>query len=389
MDLNRKNVRALLGVIAFAIALLAALLNIGAVMAALRTAVGAVSFFLIGLSFAFIMNTPMRNIETRLFPPLDKRLGKKWHAARRMASVALSALLIAGLLIAVVFMVIPELGRTFGVIGEQLPVFIDDATAWIQGIAQSSGRSLESMNMPQFDWVKIGDTVLGWLGTGGSNIVSNTVTVATSFASSVLNVVIGFVLALYILYQKERLSSQANRVLHAYLPERRVNRLVEIGRLATQIFGNFITGQFLEAVILGMLCFLGMTILRFPFAPMVAVLVGVTAFIPIFGALIGALVGIFLILVNQGALQAFWFLIFFFALQQIEGNLIYPHVVGKRVALPGLWVLTAVTLGGNIAGVLGMLVSVPLCSLLYALLREAVARRNEAKERESRENAGK
>lgn len=376
MEFNRRNIRAIMSIVAFGVVLYAAFLNLELVLNAVRALLGMVSFFTIGLCLAFIMNTPVRLVETRLFPLLDRRLGRRWARLRRVASLLMTVLLIAGIVFLVFFMVIPEIGRTFAAIAEQFPAFMEDFNVWLEGILEGYGRSLDSINMPQIDWVKIGDTLLDLLRSGAGSFFEGTFNAASSVVSGVINFAVGVVVAIYILYQKEKLSSQAKRTLYAYLPEKRVDRLIEIGTTANQIFSNFISGQFLEASILGVLCFIGMSVFRFPFALMVSVLVGVTAFIPIFGALIALVVGAFMILVNQGFTQMFWFCLFFIVLQQIEGNLIYPHVMGKKVMLPGLWVLTAVTLGGHLAGILGMLVSVPLSSLFYTLLREAVNRRN-------------
>lgn len=380
MEIKNWHIRTALSMIVFSVVMMAAVWHIGAVWQAIGVALGMVSFLIVGLCVAFILNTPLRFLESRLLLPLERRFcGERasWH---RPAALALTLLFFAGVVFAAVFMVIPELVRTFVVLGEQIPPFFDEVNLWIAGLAEESGRSLDAMNLPQLDWVKIGDAMLDWLRNGAGNLLTGTMSVASSFASGIFSFVVGFVLAIYVLYQKERLGSQARRVLSAYLPERRVNRLMEIGGLANLIFGNFISGQFLEAVILGALCFAGMTILGFPFAPMVSILICVTAFIPVFGAFIGLVVGAFMILVNQGAAQALWFCLFLFGLQQVENNLIYPHVVGKRVMLPGLWVLVAVTLGGNIAGVAGMLLGVPFVSLLYALFRQAVNARNAARE---------
>jgi len=336
------------------------------------------SFFMIGLSIALLLNTILSFLETRLLGPLSARLGGRFERLVRPLALFLSALTAISALFAVVFMILPEVARTFVVLGEQAPQFLEGATAWITDMADGYGRSLAEWNMPQLDWVKVGDALLAWLQDAAESLLSGTFIMASSIFSGVFNGVIGFVVAVYILSQKERLSGQARRALYAYLPAKRVDRLLEIGRLAQRIFCSFISGQFLEAMILGGLCFLGMRVLSFPFAPTISVLVGVMAFLPIFGGLVGSVIGSFMILVNRGGIEALGFLLFLFALQQIEGNLIYPHVVGKRVALPGLWVLTAVTLGGNAMGIPGMLVSVPIASLLYALLREAVKGRTRA-----------
>lgn len=376
MEFNRKNMRALMRLIAFAVLLLVSLLHLGSVLQFLQTLLSLFSFLLVGLSLAFIMNTLLRPLEDRVFAPLNRRLGKRWQKICRPPCILLTVLLLTGLVLTVVFMVLPEIGRTLAQLGEQLPAFVDDTVLWLNQTAEKYGRSLDALQELDIDWDKIRDEISSLLRNGASSLLTGTFTAATSLVSGVFNAVIGMVLALYVLANKERLCAQARRVTYAFMPEKRADAVVRVARLANQTFNGFICGQFTEAVILGLLCFIGMLVFGFPFAPMISVLVGFTALIPLFGAFIGVSVGAFLILVNQGFLQALWFVLFFLLLQQLEGNLIYPHVVGKSVMLPGMWVLIAVTLGGNLNGVLGMLVSVPICSVLYALFREAVNRRN-------------
>lgn len=379
MDADPKQTKKLLGVIAFAVALFVGLWHLGDVLGALRLALRMISFFLVGLSLAFILNTPMRLLETRLFPPLDRRLGKRWARLRRPAAVTLTLLLFLALVLLVVFMVIPQLGRTIAILADEIPSFFAGINDWLDALATQYGASLAALQEIEIDWAKLGEAAVSLLQGGAGSFLSGTVNAAGSIVSGLFNFVVGMILAIYVLLSKEKLAGQVRRLLYAYLPEKRADRFLEITAKANDTFSHFITGQFMEAVILGVLCFIGMSIFGFRFAPMVSVLVGVTAVIPIFGAFFGCIVGAFMILVNQGLLKAVWFLVFFIILQQIEGNLIYPHVVGKVMMLPGLWVLVAVTLGGNVAGIAGMLVSVPIAALLYTLLREAADGRNAAR----------
>ena len=379
MEFNRKNVRILLGIIAFAVLLFVGLWHLDAVLGVLGFLLGVMTFFIIGLCVAFILNTPMMRIETKLFAPLNRRLGKRWLRIRRPLAVFITLLLVLALLFFAVFLVIPEIGRTFAVLADEIPGFLADANVWLNSLTQEQGGWIEAIRLTEIDWNELAQSAVDLLRNGAGNFLTGTVSAASSIVSSVVSFVVGVILAVYILASKERLGGQVRRVLYAYLPERRVDRVLQVGHMASKTFASFITGQVLEAMILGVLCFIGMSIFGFRFAPAVSLLVGVTAFIPIFGAFIGWFIGAFMILVNQGWMTAVWFSLFFIVLQQIEGNLIYPHVVGKSVMLPGLWVLVAVTIGGNLAGILGMLISVPLASLLYALLREAVDRRNAAR----------
>ena len=196
-------------------------------------------------------------------------------------------------------------------------------------------------------------------------------TAASSIVSGIVDFFIGFIFAIYVLAQREKLSRQVKMILYAALPEAAADYLCRVGALACRVFSNFFSGQCLEACILGFLFVIAMTIFRMPYAVLVGVLVAFTALIPMFGAFIGCALGAFLILM-QNPIQALWFIVMFIVIQQLEGNLIYPKVVGNSVGLPSIWVLAAVTLGGSTMGVLGMLIMIPLCSVAYSLLRESV-----------------
>ena len=209
-------------------------------------------------------------------------------------------------------------------------------------------------------------------------MLTSTFSVASGIISGLVNVVIAFIFALYILAQKEKLENQGKRIIAAFLPEKVAGKMLEVCSLLYKSFSSFITGQCMEAVILGMMFVIAMSIFQMPYAFMVGVLIAFTALIPIVGAFIGCGVGAFLILIDN-PIQALWFIILFLVLQQIEGNLIYPRVVGNSVGLPSIWVLMAVSLGGSLFGVSGMLFFIPLMSAGYVLLRESVNSRNAAK----------
>ena len=198
-----------------------------------------------------------------------------------------------------------------------------------------------------------------------------------------INVTIGLVFAIYFLAQKEKISSQVGNLIDAYLPEKIIRKIRDIASLSNKIFSNFVGGQCIEAIIIGFLCFLGMLILRLPYASTISVLVGFTALIPVFGAFIGTIIGAFLIFMIS-PLQALIFIIFILVLQQLEGNLIYPKVVGKSVGLPGIWVLVAVTVGASINGILGMLLSVPIVSIIYSIVATNVKYRLDEKNKDNK-----
>ena len=231
----------------------------------------------------------------------------------------------------------------------------------------------------KIDWAGIGRSLITFATTGAGNLLGSTVQVATSIAGSLTNLMFSFFLALYMLLGKEKLIRQIRAVLRAVFPLAAVRRIEAVLSLSARIFASFITGQCTEACILGTLCWLGMTLLRLPYAPMIGALIGFTALIPIVGAFMGTIVGAFMIaMVNP--MSAVWFVVFLLTLQQFEGNLIYPRVVGSSVGLPGIWVLSAVTIGGAISGIVGMLFSVPVASILYALVRTGTRRRLKEKQ---------
>ena len=323
--------------------------------------------FLIGICIAFILNVPMRVLESKL--PI-----KKYAKLCRSVSLLLTILIMLVLVLVVLFIVIPEIVQTFETLRAMVPGFIDRIAALSEQLSTklpNLGTWLSEMEM---DWNKIRQDVFNFLQSGAASILNSTVSIASSVFSGIFNFILGFVFAVYILFQKENLTRQAKKLLYAYLSEERTERIVSVCTLTNRTFSKFITGQCTEAVILGLLFFIFTSLFRFPYALVISVLVTCTAFIPIFGAFIACLIGAFLILVTN-PVKAFWFVVLFLVLQQIEGNIIYPRVVGNSVGLPALWVMLAVTIGGSLMGIAGMLISVPLCSVLYVLLRESISRR--------------
>ena len=238
----------------------------------------------------------------------------------------------------------------------------------LSGFAEEHGVMLPELAL-NADQVK--DTITGFLQEKGDSVVNTTLNITTSIVGALVNLLLALVFSVYLLAQKETLIAQAKRLLQRILPKKAADRLMHLLSLTNNAFSSFVSGQVTEAVILGTLCCLGMLILRLPYALPVSVIIAALSLIPIFGAWIGAATGAFLI-VFQSPIKALWFLIFLLILQQVEGNLIYPRVVGKSVGLPGLWVLAAVTIGGGAFGVLGMLLGVPVCAVIYTLMQDFI-----------------
>ena len=326
--------------------------------------------FILGGAMAFILNIPMHFLEGRLFAKAKKK------KLVRPVSLVLSILFVVAILQIVLVVVIPEIAATFASISKNIEAFLPKLEQWLTEAFPDSEQLEMWIDSLEFNWDKILQSAVNFLKNGAGNVLSSTVTVAKTVINSLMNFFVGFVFACYILLQKEKLSVQVKKVLYAFLPRHAVEKTLQVAALSYKTFSNFVTGQCLEAVILGTMFFVSMSVLRFPYALLVGVLIAFTALIPIFGAFIGCVLGTFLILVSN-PVQAIGFVILFFVLQQVEGNLIYPHVVGGSVGLPSIWVLVAVTVGGSLMGVVGMLIFIPLSSVLYALFKGWVHKRLE------------
>ena len=372
MEWDKSNMKKLLAVVAFAVLLLVGLQNLPAVAGFFGFLLQLFFPFLLGLCIAFVINVPLRFVERLLFRQKQpSRIVKK---LQRPVSLLVTLLLAAGVVFIVLFLILPEIGKTLQTVAALIPSFIDKTQAWVPELIAQHPEWAEWLTALEIDWNKLGSQAVEFLTDGTGVLLNSTFSMATSLFSGLVNFCLGFIFAIYVLMQKEKLGRQTKKVLYAYLPEKYADKAVSIGSLAYKTFSNFLSGQCLEACILGMLMFIALSIFRFPYALMISVLTAFTALIPIFGAIIGCVVGAFCIFIVN-PMQALWFIILFQVVQQLEGNLIYPHVVGNSVNLPSMWVLVAVTVGGSLMGVAGMLLFIPLCSVLYAVFRETVGRR--------------
>ena len=291
----------------------------------------------------------------------------------------LSIAFIVGVLMLVLRLVLPELSKTLTLLMQEIPEFIKKAIAWAEANTKNLPMFAEQISKFQIDWEKTGKEFLSTLGNSAVGIVNFTVTTLSVTFSALVDFIVAFIFSIYVLLNKEKLAEQFHKLLVAYLPEKPRVMCLHVAQTAYGIFSKFITGQCTEAVILGSLCAIGMVLFRFPYAAMVGALVGVTALIPVVGAFLGAGVGAFMIFM-QDPWQALLFVVYLMVLQQLEGNIIYPRVVGQSVGLPAMWVMAAVAVGGGIGGIGGMLLAVPVASIVYTLLRENVNKRIEQKE---------
>ena len=371
-----KQIRRMILYIAFIVLVL---IYSDEVFGAIGVFVGFMKPFLYGGVIAFILNIPLRFIENRIF---NKWTGKTGDKLKRPIAIILSILFVVFILNVVVVTVAPQLGKTLVELGTQIPVFAEEAVIKLEEVStkypqlESYVAELENI---EIDWKLAMDSLIQFLKNGMTNVVSSTVTVAGSIIGGAMNLFIGFIFAIYILGQKEILCNQGKRIVSAFCSERMERLILKVFSLANRNFSNFISGQCTEAVILGIMFFIAMTILGMPYALLVGVLIAFTALIPIVGAFIGCFVGAFLILL-ESPVKAFWFVIFIIILQQLEGNLIYPRVVGKSVGLPGIWVLVAVTVGGSAMGIGGMLFAVPVATVLYVIFKEYIQKKYKEKD---------
>lgn len=359
--------------ITFGIVLYILLNNISVVLNILKGVLVLFSPFLLGLVIAFVLNVPMSMIERKL----DK--SKKWKIKnpklKRGISLSISVITVLLLIVFVVALIIPDLGKTVTSFLNQIPNVIAEVEKKTESISENHPLIQEWTDKIDLNPEGIKTQLESFLKSSGSGILTTSIGFIFSFISGMANFLIALIFAFYVLAEKEKLASQFKIVLKAFIKEKYVKEIFKITELMNKTFSKFISVQCLEACILGTLCFLGMLLFRFPYALSISVLVALTALIPVFGAFIAMVIGALLISVTSFS-SAFWFVIFFLVLQQIEGNLIYPKVVGTYVGLPAIWTMMAVTIGGSCFGVIGMLISVPLSSILYALAKDYIMKKN-------------
>lgn len=374
MELSKDTVKKIMFLILFTILTAVLLFNFNVVINAVRFLIGISVPFIIGVILAFILNLPMKFYERILFPEQKKEKYKVVKKMARPVSLILSLASVIGVIILVVFVVVPELYQSILNLSDTIQEFLPVAESWILQMFPENESIVELIQELNFDWEKILTDIIDFLKNGAGNVLNTTFSFAKEVISTIARFFIGFVFALYVLLQKEKLRVQIEKIIFAFLPQKWIENINMVCSLTYKTFSSFITGQCVEAVILGSMFFVVLGVIRFPYALLIGVLIAFTALIPMVGAFIGCVVGAFLILMVS-PIKALIFIGIFLVLQQIEGNLIYPHVVGNSIGLPSIWVLAAVSLGGSLMGVMGMLLFIPLVSVIYTLFRKLVYRR--------------
>ena len=370
MDLSKLSMKKIRELIIFTVLLVVALWKFEVVIDVLKTIWGIIFPFVLGGAIAFVINVPMSFLEKKIFGKTKdgNKVGKK---LARPISLLLTIILAVGVIALVMFGVIPQLTRTMGSLMMSIANFIPQMQDWIREFSHNNQDIMKLVNQVQFN----PDQAIKWgisiLGSGAGNMMNTTMSAVGSIVSGFATFFIAFSFACYILFQKEKLYIQIRKIFFAFIPGKKAEAFLKICSLTYRTFANFLAGQCLEAVILGSMFVITLSILKMPYALLIGTLIAFTALIPIFGAFIGCALGCFLIFMVSPK-QAVLFIIVFLILQQIEGNLIYPHVVGGSVGLPSIWVLAAVTIGGNLMGIVGMLVFIPIVSVIYTIFREFV-----------------
>ena len=377
VDLSRCSMKKIRELIVFTAILVVALWKFDTVLEGAKNIWGILFPFVFGGAIAFVINVPMSFLEKKIFGKTKdgNKVGKK---LARPISLLLTIILAVGVIALVMFGVIPQLTQTMGNLMTSISDFIPQMQNWIREFSHNNQDIMKLVNQVQFNQ----DQAIKWgisiLGSGAGNMMNTTMSAVGSLISGLTTFFIAVSFACYILFQKEKLHVQIRKVFFAFISKQKAEAFLKICSLTYQTFANFLTGQCVEAVILGSMFVVTLSILKMPYALLIGILIAFTALVPIFGAFIGCAVGSFLIfMVNPK--QAVLFIIVFLLLQQIEGNLIYPHVVGGSVGLPSIWVLAAVTIGGNLMGIVGMLIFIPLVSVIYTLFKEWVSERLEQK----------
>ena len=371
MEWNKKTLRNIFLGVAGCIVLYWLLHETTQVFSWVQRFINLISPFLVGAAIAFILNVPMRGFERML-----KFI--KSNGWRRGLSILLTLIAVLLVIAGVVYLIIPQIASAVETLIEEIPGFVNRVITSITTFINSHPELLawvsENTDFHNMDWSEVAQKAISFVTGSLGSVADSAINAVISLSTGVFNGVLSLVFALYCLAKKEVLARQGRRLLYSAFPEKFSDETIRVFRMTNTAFSNFISGQCLEAMILGMMFAIAMPIFQMPYMPLVSVIIAVTALVPIVGAFVGCALGAFFILVDNPE-QAFWFVIMFLVLQQIEGNMIYPRVVGSSIGLPGMWVLVAVGVGGDLMGVSGMLIMIPLASVVYALLREFTQRR--------------
>lgn len=371
MESEKKDLRNLLKVIIIAIIIYWGINNFGIIGNVFGKIIEIVFPFILGGALAFILNIPMTFFENKLSKIKNKKRKSLINKNLiRFISLILAIIVITFILYLIINLIVPELIDIIKLLVSNIPYYAEEINKFINSNTENIQEIDSLISGMNFDTDSIKNELMEIL----SSVLSSSVSLVMGVVGLITNLIIAIIFAIYILTSKEKLKNQVLRIIKAYCKKEKAIKIIEVGRITNKTFKNFLTVQALEATILGSLCIIGMLILKIPYAVPIGVLVGVTALIPVVGAFIGIIIGAILIL-SAEPIKVITFIIFVLILQQVEGNVIYPRVVGGSVGLPGMWVLVAVTVGGSLFGILGMLLGVPVFSVIYSMIKKDTEKR--------------
>lgn len=367
---DKRKIRVGILVAAFSIAMYLCFQNLDVVGKVIGGLLGLLSPFLYGVCFAFVLNQLMRFLEKSVFDKLNRKKSPKWGKFRRSICLTATVLIALGILAGLISYLIPQVGASIMTLVNNMSGYLTSLQEFANNILSSLGFSADIIETITDFLTQFSDRIFNFLGNLAPKLVETTI----SITSGIINVFFGFIVAIYMLAAKESLVQGCKRIVYAFLPKRGADYLQHAYTLANQRFSGFVSGQLTEAVILGILCFIGMKIFGMEYALLISIIIGVTNIIPIIGPILGTVPGALIMLMIE-PIKALWFVIFIIVLQQIESNLIYPKVVGDSIGLPGLWVIFAVLVGGSLFGLPGVILGVPSFAVIYTLIAEAVDKR--------------
>lgn len=378
MELNSKTIKKILFIIFCGAVIFTAIQKLPSVWAGFSVVISLFNPIIAALCIAFVLNVLLRALETKVFAFMGNSNKKFVNKLRRPICLVLTYLIAFGLVSLLILVIIPDIIETITYIAEKLPSFVTKSYNRLGELLERFKIDKEILPEIKINWNSIFETAKSLVSNYYNKIFDGAIGITTSVVGGVYNTIFSFVISVYILAQKERIGRFVKRVIDAFIPENQTKIIYHIALRTEEAFSRFIGGQLIEAIILGALCFVCMIIFRLPNALIISVLISVTALVPVIGSTVGVIIG-FLLIVITNPLKAILFVLFILVLQQVEGNLIYPKVVGRAVGLPGVIVVCAVLLGGNIGGIVGALIAVPTAAVVYTLLKEAVEIANEKK----------
>ena len=368
MELNKKTMVRIFCLAIGVILVYLALEHMNLVFSFIYWMLGIMTPFIISGVVIFLLNVPLKEIEKHLFRPKNgKPVSKFKENARRPIAIVLSMAIFITIIAVFLIIIIPEITKSLTTIAESIPTVVQNIQKWLNEISEQNDMIKQIVESLSIDWKSLTDTAVNFLKNNGTNLASSVIGIVTSLISTVVNVFLG----IYVLMRKEKLSSDVKKFVYAVFPLKTADFIAEVGHLTNKSFYNSITGQMIECLIIGTLTALGMTLFGFPYAALGGVVVAIMSWIPMFGIGIGtAIMGILLLTVNP--MQALWFVLYMVILQQIEGNLIFPRVVGSKIGLPPIVLIAAIVLFSGFFGIIGLLVSGPVTYVIYTLVRRFV-----------------